>query len=478
MAKTGTTIVEITDTHVKYFHAKRSRQENTLTVLKSKPIQTGTDDEIIKILSELTTTRNIKKDNLVIIIPRRLTILKQLRLPSHQTQEMKKMIPLQLLSKMPYAVEDVLYDYIVLHKDASGYSDVLVYAVHKDVTNRYLKLFSNARLIISKLTVSSIGALGWLQLQEQRKLISLESPIVLLNIDAHHSEICFCYQGKIYFSRQISFGSKDLTSDRTLEFVNQIEVSLRAYKQEHWGPDIRRVVIVSQSQGVFAFKESLEEKLSVPVEVVDPFGKLSDKDKKQITAWNIDPAISVVNGLGLVSSKNSDFINLTPQIVQQSQINKVYKKQLIHFIFLLAVMSVLSGFIFGKDVFEKSKRLKQIEKQVKALEIKAESAQRNLNMVMTLDNLVNQRTNITELTYQLGKLAPEGISFRSLHLNKDGVITIQGYAEAGTYVNNFQKKLLQSADFEDVHLQFETNRKIFNMELTDFKITTRYVKKG
>ena len=77
---------------------------------------------------------------------------------------------------------------------------------------------------------------------------------------------------------------------------------------------------------------------------------------------------------------------------------------------------------------------------------------------------------MTDVIHELYKLTPKEISFSSLQLDEKGVLTIQGYAEASASVNSFQEKLVKSPLFTDVSLQYATKRKIFNMDVTDFKI--------
>jgi len=57
---------------------------------------------------------------------------------------------------------------------------------------------------------------------------------------------------------------------------------------------------------------------------------------------------------------------------------------------------------------------------------------------------------------QLNRLTPEGIAFRTLSLERDGNLIIQGYAK-----------------FHNVDLKFATKRRVVNMSVMDFKIASQ-----
>jgi len=65
-------------------------------------------------------------------------------------------------------------------------------------------------------------------------------------------------------------------------------------------------------------------------------------------------------------------------------------------------------------------------------------------------------------------------------MDKNKRLTIQGYAESHALINDFQVRLIQSAQFHDVDLKFATKRKIANMPVIDFEIVSQlaYEKEG
>ena len=87
---------------------------------------------------------------------------------------------------------------------------------------------------------------------------------------------------------------------------------------------------------------------------------------------------------------------------------------------------------------------------------------------------------MSDVIHELLRLMPQDLSLRSIYLDEQRRLSVQGYAQAATSVNNFQAGLVKSAAFAEVNLEYATKRKIFNMEVTDFKISFKLsgVKEG
>ena len=86
------TSIEITDSHVKLLQAKTQGRERVVSFCQIKAMVDFTDEEIARLLRDLAISATVVSDQLIVSIPRRLTILKQLKLPSLNESEIKKMV--------------------------------------------------------------------------------------------------------------------------------------------------------------------------------------------------------------------------------------------------------------------------------------------------------------------------------------------------------------------------------------------------
>jgi len=475
MKKGIITVIEITDSHVKLLQGRTVRGKQEISACDVRSIENFTEEGVERTLKEAVASRNIQPDDLFLIIPRRLAILKQMNLPSHNEAEIQKMIGLQLVTQIPYALEDITYNYHILEKDSSGYTRALVIVVHNEVSDRYLNLFDRIGIKLNKLTLSSFGLLGWIGHQEDSKKVETKGPVALVNIDMMHTEICFCHDKKILFSRSVNYGARDLNEESIGDVVRQIDLSFDAYHKENMGPKAVNIIIVSTLHEATLLKKSLEKDLDIPAKIIPFLEDVPCQKSVNPEALKGRSDISLAGCVGLLLSDMKKAVNLTPQKIYDTQKTKRRKKQWIVFAALFLTVLVSTASIFLAELYWRTERLKEVELKIAPVKSKAEKAEKRTRFVEFLNKEFRHRIFIPDVIYELTNLMPEEISFRSLSLNEEGNFTIQGYARSSASVNDFQESLVRSSVFHEVNLHFATKQKRFNMEVTDFKITTRLI---
>jgi Tfp pilus assembly PilM family ATPase/Tfp pilus assembly protein PilN len=485
MKKNLLTAIEITDAHIKLLQAKVVRGGSVISLVSVRPVaglpaaqaaQAGsTDEEVVRTLKEMTASRAIPTENLIGIIPRRLVILKQMRLPSQNEREIRKMVGLQLVGQIPYSVEDVVYDYEILEKEPSGYGRVLAIALHKEVSRRYLKFFKEAGLNPEKFIPSSFGLLGWLVYQEQRRKISAKEPVLLIDVDAVHSDVCFCHDRKLFFSRNIRYGARDLGADQIKGMMDQIALSVRNYRQEQMGPEVARVVLISASPGAALLREKLEAEMKMPVDIFSPMENILCQKGADLSALSDASGTSFGVVSGALLSDTKKMVNLIPQEVHTVKQTRLKTIEKIKFAVLLGLIFLSGASVFGAQLYQKTAYVRGIEERIAQIAPRIKEAQRTLQFIQTFHQEFQGRILMADLIHELNNLISEDISLRSLHLDEGGRLSLQGYATGGASVSYFQASLVKSSFFKEVNLEYATKRKIFNMELTDFSITARWV---
>ncbi len=472
MKKDIFTVIEITDTHIKFLQAKMTRGLPVVNACAIRPLNHYTNEEIINHLIEMSRSMAIHPEQCIVVVPRRLIILKQLRLPSHEETEIKKMVGLQLVNQIPYPLEDVIYEYSILEKESSGYTQLLVIIVHKEVSERYLKIFEKVGIHPAKLTLSSLGVLGWGNYQEQKTKSDSKEVVTLIHIDHAHTEICFCCQKNLLFSRSINYGTKDLKGDNFIGLLTQIELSLQTYEKENMGPVMKRMVIISPVHETHALKEKLEAKFKIPVS--EQSAEENIVVQKNVNLAQVqEQGVSLAIDIGLLFLESEKLINLLPSEVHDTKKTKYKRQQWIKFVFLFLLTAALGVSILGVEYFQKLREAQVLEQKIQNQKPELAQAKKTMEFMNLFEEKLQGRVFVADLIEELYLLVPSDIAFRSLQMDERGFFTIQGYAQTAGSVNNFQENLLKSVMFKEVSLQFATKRKIFNMEVTDFKITAQ-----
>jgi len=157
MKKNISTIIEITDYHVKLLQTQILRGKTHLITCDIEAIDSHTEEHLLKHLKKIAFRHYIQSNKLTLILPRKFVILKQIRVPSANDEEINKMIGLQLINQIPYPIEDVVYDHYILDKEETGYTTIMIVIAHKVVIDRYLDLLRKLGIHLNKLTFSSLG---------------------------------------------------------------------------------------------------------------------------------------------------------------------------------------------------------------------------------------------------------------------------------------------------------------------------------
>lgn len=480
MRKNISTVVEITDTHIKLLQARHARGQRVVCACESKELPESTDAGIVKGLKEMIPRAAYPFKEAVAVIPRRFVILKQMRLPSHHEREIRKMIGLQMAGQIPYPPDAVVYDHLFLEKEPSGYSRVLVVIVHKDVSGRYLKIFKEAGVLSKEFVLSSTGLLGWFVYQQNKKKFGGGGAVVLVNVDTAHVELCFCHNGKLLFSRSLLCGAKDWGADNREGVIHQIELTWKNYHQENMGPALAKGVILSADGDGLLLKKALEEKLKIPFEIACAFDDVSFQKNVNPSMFKERGAPSLAVGVGVLLSDPKDALNLISKEIFVMRGTRLKNAQKIKVAFLSALIVVLGLSVGVSRIYKKMMYLKDLETRSARIEPEVKAAKQKIQLVKFFEEELSRRPALSDVMDELIHLMPEDVSLRSISLDGLGRLSVQGYAQTGPGVNNFQAGLVKSSAFKEVNLEYAAKRKIFNMEVTDFKISFKLsgVKEG
>jgi Tfp pilus assembly PilM family ATPase len=473
MIKKIITIVEITDAHIKLLQARKARGKPVIKFCDIRLIERCPDEEVEKVWKEMVAALPAVPVELIIIVPRRLVILRQMRLPSRHDEEIRDMVGLQLVNNLPFPVEDVVYQHHILEQGDDGYSRILVTVMNREVSRRYGRLTRAAGVKDGQLTFSSLGILEWSAPREQGKKPASQQSVMVVHVDAKHCEICFCHHQKLFFSRSVPWERENWTPEAASNLVDQLKRSLVSYHQEHLGPPVEKTSILSADQGVGALlKDLLERELEMPAEVVDPWSRTA-RSLKESPGKPLGDICSMIPALGFLSSNAKNLINLMPGEIQVAEQVRTRRLRTAKFVVLFLAATVFSMSGPFVDVYKKEKFLSQLKTQRELTRPQLTEALKKIRFIQFFDQKFQDGIFIPDLVRELAQVTPDNISFRAVSLDKQGQLIVEGSAQTHADINDFQTGMIQSSYFQDVDLMFATKRRVANMEMVDFKIASR-----
>jgi len=473
MKKSIDTVIEITESHIKVLQACPIKKVLTLTHCVIKKISGLSDEKISETLSEILTRSKISLEYTISIIPRRFATFVQFHLPTHEDAEIGQMVELQIVNRVPYVKEDMIFDHIILEKEESGYARVLVMVIQKEVVSRYLKILNQAGVYPQELTLSSIGLQHW-YIQQKRSLKEGFTE-VLINLDVDYSEICFFQKKQLQFSREINFGMKDFSLEQCDNFVHQINLTISAYQKEKMGGDVTSILLVSIHNEMGPLADQIQKEYSFPVKIINPMDNVVySQDVALARVWESEKT-SVGGALGIVLSPLKKFSNFLPKDVTENRKTRQVQKEWVKSGILLGLIILFGGLSFGVESYQKSEYFQKIQKEIKRLKPQVKDIQEKTYRIQVIKDSFKNRIFIAEIIHELYALLPKDIAFNVLDLDMKRELVIEGLAKNGANVNSLQSKMVSSQIFSHVNLQYTKKRKTIQGERVYFKLSCKIV---
>ena len=461
------TTIEFTEKFIKVLQADKGKKTK-LIYLNVREMTQNSDQALTENIVAAMSACRKKTGYLVGIFPRRWVTMRQLLLPSQIEPETRHMIAFEVDRYIPYPREDIVYDYIFLNKEANGHSKVLIIIIKKDILTRYLKILAGARLHPNRITISSQGLAAF-----DNHIGGTGQPLALLQIESSQSEICFCQEGKLLFSRSINFGSDDLSVESRAEFMKEIILTFHAYQREKMGEEVCKILILAAGQDMVSLRDQLIDQTGTPVEILNPWQGLSCQSDLELPL--IDSDKKPTTGLGLILDNTNHGTNLLSAEFNDLRDKKSQNKELGVCCILLLILTMMNVFTSGSKYYRNFFALNHLTEELKHIEPKAQKTEKEIEQLRFMQERSAYQFFMTGFIAELYRQTPIEVSFNSLNVNR-GSFVLEGVAKIGPYLNDFQNNLARSSLIKEVVLQYATKRKIFNEAVTFFKINGQIVK--
>jgi Tfp pilus assembly PilM family ATPase len=464
-------VLEITQTHVKLVIARRDPRGNVVISLKIRQISDTSNQAVSRTLEKLILDSKIKTQSFICIIPRNLAIVRNLRLPSQDPVEVENMLDFQIREHIPYSKEDIITDYLMVRKDAQGYSDVLLATVHRSVLERYINILDSIDITPDIFSLSSLGISKWYglylaNLNKVSKEVSL-----LVNIDSKVTDLCFCHGRNLVYSRSITFGLDDINNEKIEGFIEQLHLTLIAYRKQKFYPDISKIILITQSKKIETLIQKLKSEFSIPIEIVNPLENIIRSKRLSISNLADLKETSFTAILGFALGQTQEELNLLPEEIRKKQRAKSVKNELIvsgSFLLLAIFLAIASVWI---NIYKKEQYIKQldtilkdIDPQVKAVEVTTKKLE------LIKEYLTTTTGSGIDIIYELYNILPTSMSLNVFNLDDKGNLTLQGVSTQMSDIFSFQSNLEKSDNFKNVEVKYASKRKTRKGELTDFRI--------
>lgn len=399
---------------------------------------------IIRGLEELKSKSAIE-GRLFTVIPRSLTTVKYIDLPSDDENELKKMVKYEASQLVPYRIEEVVIDYISLKnlKGVSvdkGYTRVLAVIVPREIINRHLSFFQHIGLTPEIINLSSICLYNSFCKQYKDR----KGEHLIVHISGGELDIIVVKQGELVFSRGLVF------SGEQGELIKEIRESLGAYLREARKENLESIILCNKEydrQGIF---ENLKREFSCSVELAEQ--------------------IDIMRGL--VQRETSLGINLLPETTRVERKREEIKRNFRRTFFLLVLNLSLAFSIAGTRIAKERGYLLQLIGRIDKIKEEADIVIAQRKQLQVIEESLNSKKMFLEMLASVYKITPDGILFKQL-IWEANLLTVKGESSNLNKVLYFISELDKSSYLINPQIKYTTKRVEEKGEVIDFEISVQ-----
>jgi type IV pilus assembly protein PilM len=288
---------------------------------------------IVNAVKSLVTSLGVKVKDVACSISGNSVIIRKIVLPVMPAEELEDQITWEAEQYIPFDINDVNMDFQILSPDSIDPSKmvVLLVASKRDIINDYFAVFNEAGLSLSVVDVDSFAVQNAFEINHDA---GAEDVFALINIGASVMNINVVREGISLFTRDVQMGGNLYTEEiqkhlgvsgseaesmkilaveannselldvlgKVNETITQeIRRSLDFYNSTASDDRITKVFVSGGSSKGYNFIESVNDKIGIPVELINPFAKLqyNEKDFDPEYLQEIGPLMAVTVGLAI-----------------------------------------------------------------------------------------------------------------------------------------------------------------------------------
>jgi type IV pilus assembly protein PilM len=274
---------------------------------------------IVQALQELMSELKVKGKEVAIGVSGHSVIIKKIQMPRMTQEELEESIQWEAEQYIPFDVKDVNIDTQILDaggNDATGQMDVLLVAAKKDMINDYTTVVSEAGLAPVVVDVDAFAVQNMFSTNYE---VPEKETVVLINAGASVVNINIIANGIIVFTRDVTIGGNRADADAVVpqevervlasvaeQVAGEIQRSLDFYAGTAADANFSKVFLSGGTAKIPALFKTIEARVGVPVEILNPFRKIDVDNRKFDPAFIMDVAPMAAVAVGLALRKPGD----------------------------------------------------------------------------------------------------------------------------------------------------------------------------
>jgi len=394
--------------------------------------------EVRQEVQQFFKSAGLSKDNIILGIPRRDIVLRQLDLPVEVADNLRQVVQYQVQSFEPTEEDKFYFDYSVIPRGSSAKRlSVQLVMVRKSLLDGYLQFLRGIGLRPVTVLGSSMG-LANLFLQNHRD--EKDKIYILADMNPASAELMALRDGAIAYTREVDKEENRSWKDLLLSEMGEAVSKMRLSPETA----IERILLAGESS------EPAHAELREDVPDCDLFKKHLRGEVPEDNKRFIQEAASAL-GLaytGMVRQP-SIRINLLPEELKIRQTRWAYVPAAILGLAIVALLIALGS----HRIVQERKLIRELDRQIASLKGPVAKVQSLREQAETLEkrsqsiaNLLHSRDRNLEILRELTTILPAD-TYLNTYSNRDGLIQIGGHSGSAY---DLMPKLEKSPILKDV----------------------------
>ncbi len=433
-------------------------------------------EDLSKMLVDLVDEGLIPAESVLLIsTPRNLVTVRNLQVPTTDSQELKEMINLQAVKQTPFLKDEIIADFQVVRSSPEGYTDVILVTTHRSVSNASLKILDDAHLQAEGIRLSSQGVLNAYCMINGFAGEDTDEPVAIVDIDSSYSDFIVALDGQICFTKALSIGPTKLLmgGEKEIEkFTEEIQRAVEIYGNEGIGRRVSKVVITGAEIDLEAIIPKLSESLNLSVEWMSLVDNIPGGSEIMDFPENSTGSLSFAGVVGLAWNPGGAQLDLTPPEVRireaLAQKGKAITSIGISVILLLTALTVFAS----QQIYSRKRYLEELSQEVHQTQQEASEVEAMKKKIRVIKDATGFENSSLEILSVLHKSLPADIYLRSITFEDGSHLILRGVAEKMSGVFRFLSTLEKQPNFHHVKTKHVTRasrkrgREEINFEMT------------
>jgi len=472
-------VVEIGNEWLKIAEARHTARGNVITkakFIRLMELGGALQDAISKMFRDL----KLDKHSVITYIPRHLTNVRVLELPSTDPKEIRDMVNLQVGKQTPYSKEEIVSAHTIVDNEKEGYIKAMLVIARKNIVTERVEALEKSGIDVEAVALSTEGVYNWFSFSYAQAIKQYyPQSLLLIDIDSNYSDFIVIRKGRMVFSRNIFIGANNLLEDRAQwqeKFIEELTRSVERYRNEEKNAKLARIFLSGAAVNIEGLDQILSAKLDIPAETTLPAKNIRMKKGLGVLPDEVAKFVSPSALYGMAMKHKEIEFDLTPQEARIHKLMEEKRKSLTTLGILFAAIATVVSSILLADIYNRTIYLDKLKRKIAKIEEDADEARKMRLRVDLVERRLDAKGSTINMLNEIHKLTPKEIYFTNITIEEKKELIIKGRAEAMSDVFRFVTTLEESPYFKNAKTTYTTTKKEEGTEYADFEIICMYEK--